>query len=572
MSSGTDYSLQTRQHHYALSGKTLNDGRSPTLPKSKPQEAIDASLALIPTPSIGLTGRVREAEGGVYDDGIVLGNSVLVEGPQTAIITTDSIAVTAANNITCNLQAAISSSAGGIGLSINGNNNFGGTFDAVRALGAAGIAVEIKGTVDDIFVKADQVAIDGVGSIGYKVTSSHITPLDINCDVFKFEDVNQTFFEYETVDIDDLCDVDISSVDSDTGTPYAGSCGIRVKNGTLKASIGSISAVTAVEVQSGGTLAAKGNAIGGNTTSAGTLVYDSLSLITGDLDTTGAGSIQVRASNIIGDATTAGTGGISIICGNFVGEIVIGAGTAAFFIIDNYTGTLPVDPGDNSVRGVISGKFYGDWEVAVSELSGDTDGLSEGSTNLYYTEARVNANTNVAANTAKVTNATHTGDVTGSTALTLDSTAVTGQTLVTAANTDHVLISDASDSGNLKKALVSDMTGGEETIQVTFADTGNLATGDFMKIGEVICNGTPSWIAPYDYNIVKISISRTDTDASSIEVLVDGIVEDTIATAATAVTSAVTASIAEGEGLCVRNISTGNTMSNVIATLILERV
>jgi len=31
-----------------------------------------------------------------------------------------------------------------------------------------------------------------------------------------------------------------------------------------------------------------------------------------------------------------------------------------------------------------------------------TDGLSEGSTNLYYTEARVSANTNVAANTAKV--------------------------------------------------------------------------------------------------------------------------------------------------------------------------
>jgi hypothetical protein len=33
----------------------------------------------------------------------------------------------------------------------------------------------------------------------------------------------------------------------------------------------------------------------------------------------------------------------------------------------------------------------------------NTDGLTEGSSNLYYTEARVNANTNVAANTAKVT-------------------------------------------------------------------------------------------------------------------------------------------------------------------------
>ena len=53
-------------------------------------------------------------------------------------------------------------------------------------------------------------------------------------------------------------------------------------------------------------------------------------------------------------------------------------------------------------------------------------------------------------------NATHTGDVTGDTALTIDKTAITGKTAVTAVGTDYVLISDTSDSGNLKKALVSD--------------------------------------------------------------------------------------------------------------------
>jgi Repeat of unknown function (DUF5907) len=55
----------------------------------------------------------------------------------------------------------------------------------------------------------------------------------------------------------------------------------------------------------------------------------------------------------------------------------------------------------------------------------DTDDISEGATNLYYTEARVAANTAVALNTAKVTNATHTGDVTGATALTIAANAVT---------------------------------------------------------------------------------------------------------------------------------------------------
>lgn len=49
----------------------------------------------------------------------------------------------------------------------------------------------------------------------------------------------------------------------------------------------------------------------------------------------------------------------------------------------------------------------------------DTDDISEGATNEYYTEAKVAANSAVALNTAKVTNATHTGEVTGSGALTI---------------------------------------------------------------------------------------------------------------------------------------------------------
>ena len=56
-------------------------------------------------------------------------------------------------------------------------------------------------------------------------------------------------------------------------------------------------------------------------------------------------------------------------------------------------------------------------------------------------------------------NATHTGDVTGATALTIDKTAITGKTAVTAETwVDYMLISDTSDGWNLKKALVA--TGG----------------------------------------------------------------------------------------------------------------
>jgi hypothetical protein len=76
--------------------------------------------------------------------------------------------------------------------------------------------------------------------------------------------------------------------------------------------------------------------------------------------------------------------------------------------------------------------------------------------------------TTVAANTAKVTNATHTGEVTGSDALTVDKTAISNKTLVTAAAGDHVLITDATDTDNLKKVNVSDFLGGGLGVLMTF--------------------------------------------------------------------------------------------------------
>ena len=63
-------------------------------------------------------------------------------------------------------------------------------------------------------------------------------------------------------------------------------------------------------------------------------------------------------------------------------------------------------------------------------------------------------------NNAKVSNATHTGDVTGATALTVDKTAITSKAAVTPVGADYILISDTSDSGNLKKSLISDLPGG----------------------------------------------------------------------------------------------------------------
>lgn len=93
--------------------------------------------------------------------------------------------------------------------------------------------------------------------------------------------------------------------------------------------------------------------------------------------------------------------------------------------------------------------------------------------------------TDVAANTAKVTNATHTGDVTGSGALTIAASAISGKTLVTAVSGDMVLLWDATDS-TLKRANVSDFLGGGVAFNDLTAKTSG--TGNYQTTGDFIAD------------------------------------------------------------------------------------
>jgi hypothetical protein len=84
-------------------------------------------------------------------------------------------------------------------------------------------------------------------------------------------------------------------------------------------------------------------------------------------------------------------------------------------------------------------------------------------------DTEVSNNASVTANTAKVTNASHTGDVTGSGALTAQAALITGKSPLTAglASTDELLVSDA---GVLKRMDVS--------VLQTFLDATFLKSGD----------------------------------------------------------------------------------------------
>lgn len=146
--------------------------------------------------------------------------------------------------------------------------------------------------------------------------------------------------------------------------------------------------------------------------------------------------IDIVPANIEID-TLAATTQLSIAkggTGKNTAQLAINALTAVG-TVTNRTKVLTVDVSDNAVWAAPSVGI-----VTLNGLTGATvtigaDNILAGATNKW--------------------NATHTGDVTGSDVLTIDKTAVTGKTLVSAAQNDSILVSDNSDSGNLKKVLVS---------------------------------------------------------------------------------------------------------------------
>jgi len=113
-----------------------------------------------------------------------------------------------------------------------------------------------------------------------------------------------------------------------------------------------------------------------------------------------------------------------------------------------------------------------------------------------------------------VSNATHTGEVTGATGLTLDKTAITNKTTVTVANDDYVLISDTSDSGNLKKALKSDFGGGGSS---SLSGLTNATTANTINNSEFLQEW--QWNSLTSGNGLKLSSSSTGASGDSQSIL-----------------------------------------------------
>lgn len=165
----------------------------------------------------------------------------------------------------------------------------------------------------------------------------------------------------------------------------------------------------------------------------------------------------------------------------------------------------------------------------------DSDDITE-TTNLFYTDVRVAANTAVTLNTAKVSNKTHTGDVTGSEALTITAQAVS---LAKMANIATTTIMGRATAGtgspealsvtavrtllNVEDGSTADQTGAEiksayegEADTNAYDDTSKTKLDSITDAAPHIANGTGAHTASAITNVPNgnlVSTNQQDVNA-----------------------------------------------------------
>lgn len=200
--------------------------------------------------------------------------------------------------------------------------------------------------------------------------------------------------------------------------------------------------------------------------------------------------IKYNGTNWVNDTDATGGGGVS---DGDKGDITVSGG-GTVWTIDNSAVTL-AKQADMATASVVYRKTAGAGAPEVQTLATlKTDlgltGTNSGDQTSIVGITGTKAQFNTAVTDGDIlyvgdvtTNATHTGDVTGSGALTIDPTAISGKTLATIVGADHLLFFDATDS-LLKKGLASDLIGvaGATNLSYTAAtrvlasDTGTDAT------------------------------------------------------------------------------------------------
>lgn len=354
-----------RDFYFSPAGKSDNSGLSPEVPVKTPNEAIDLVNALSQPPSDSDAASIDAAITGTYSSSVVVPEFVTCNSRFASIITTDPITLTCEGRHTVTWGALLNLSAGGTVLKIDGDERIAVEVNALVTSGDNSIGIDITGSVDEIFIALRIADLGGDGSILIDHTADSATSVEYNIETIRFENINQTIINYNDTVGTTAAVFNISSVQSDpAAASITGSTVINAIAGTLVVDAEVLSGETIANVADGANLSLDALVVFGDTlvSDGGIAVYKSIGVITGSLDTTGSGTLQVTVTNLFGNVTTVGTGGVSVKCDQLIGDITIGSGTTAYMVIDSHTGTLT---NNGTINGIVNGVLYGNWQQAV---------------------------------------------------------------------------------------------------------------------------------------------------------------------------------------------------------------
>jgi hypothetical protein len=102
---------------------------------------------------------------------------------------------------------------------------------------------------------------------------------------------------------------------------------------------------------------------------------------------------------------------------------------------------------------------------------------------------------------------------------------------------------------------------------VVFGRKGMTSGGTFLRLGEV---KDGRWVSPDTAFISSITISREDIDSVDIEIVINGIVEETVNTSALNVLHAVNVPVGPLDTVQIRTAAGGNDIEEVACSLILK--
>lgn len=316
----TNIDTQPRGFFYALSGDDNWLGGSFETPKRTIQAAIDAAAALSPPPEAASPARVKEGQGDVFFEDIVLKDFVLFEGTQTAIVSTGLVGITCASSISFVCQGVINLTANAVAMLIDGKISFGGFVNSIQGRGVNSTLIKIDNSVDDIFVEARQVLADADGICCFRVDATSPTPIDINCDSVVLNKDNCTFLEWNQPNASDVGTVEVSSV----------------------AAVGAGSKSIHLIPTNKGTVTCYGHILGGDILcEGGGLVLDA-HVIDGDVTVKSGAIVTIKSVGVL------------------QGDILVEAGGNLFIEASNHlTGTIT---NNGTMDGIINGIRFGNWQ------------------------------------------------------------------------------------------------------------------------------------------------------------------------------------------------------------------